>query len=109
MFFKKRIKTSLRVSNAKGLHIRPATNISLLAKEYPQTTVTLFLRGRPANAENINEILALSAAYQDELIVEIVGPKAKRLLKRLKKVFADLEQYSGPGNIALERGYGRLL
>ena len=109
MFFSKCIKASLRVANAKGLHIRPATNISLLAKEYPQTTLKLSLRGRQANGKNINEILALSAAYQDVLLVEIVGPKAKRLLKRLKKVFADLEQYSGPINLDIERGYGRLL
>ena len=85
MLFSKRIKASLRVANTKGIHIRPATNISLLAKEYPQTTMKLSLRGRHANGKNINEILALSAAYQDELLVEIEGPKAKRLLKKLKR------------------------
>ena len=109
MLFSKRIKASLRVANTKGIHIRPATNISLLAKEYPQTTMKLSLRGRHANGKNINEILALSAAYQDALLVEIEGPKAKRLLKKLKRVFADLEQYRDPSNIDLERGYGRLL
>jgi len=109
MLFSKRIKASLRVANTKGIHIRPATNISLLAKEYPQTTMKLSLRGRHANGKDINEILALSAAYQDELSVEIEGPKAKRLLKKLKKVFSDLEQYREPSSIDLERGYGRLL
>ena len=109
MLFSKRIKASLHVSNVKGIHIRPATNISLLAKEYPQTTVKLSLRGRHANGKDINEILALSAAYQDELSVEIEGPKAKRLLKKLKKVLADLEQYKNSSNLDFERGYGRLL
>ena len=109
MLFSKRIKASLRVANTKGIHIRPATNISLLAKEYPQTTMELSLREKHANGKDINEILALSAAYQDELLVEIDGPKAKRLLKKLKKVFSDLEQYREPSSIDLERGYGRLL
>ncbi len=94
MASKTRIKDSLFVSNAKGLHIRPATNICLLVKEYPETTVTFSFNNRSANGTNVNEILALSAAYHDEVEVEIEGPKAKQLLKRLKEVFADLEQYN---------------
>ena len=109
MGFKTRIKDSLRVANAKGLHIRPATNICLLAKEYPETSVTFSLNNRAASGTNISEILALSAAYHDKIGVEIEGPKAKKLLKRLKKVFADFEQYNNSSGLDLESGYGRLL
>ena len=115
-FRNKSISNILIVSNPHGIHIRPATNISLLVKEYPETIVTFSLRGRCANGTNINEILALAAGYQDKLSVKIEGPKSSQLLKKLKKLFADLDQYNGPSADVdcfepekRERGYGRLM
>ena len=115
-FRRKSITGSLTVSNPHGIHIRPATNISLLVKEYPETSVIFSLRGRRANGTNINEILALAAGYKDEVEVKISGPKSKRLFKKLKKLFADLDQYNGPIEEVncfdpekRERGYGRLM
>lgn len=115
-FRRKSISDSLTVSNPHGIHIRPATNISLLVKEYPETSVTFSLRGRRANGTNINEILALAAGYQDEVEVKINGPQSKRLFRKLKKLFADLDQYNGPSEDVdcfdperREGGYGRLM
>ena len=110
------IEDILIVSNPHGIHIRPAANISLLIKEYPETSVLFSLNGRRANGTNINEILALSAGYQDEIEVKINGPQSKSLFKKLKKLFADLDQYDGPSQDVdcfdpekRERGYGRLI
>lgn len=116
IFSRKTINDFLVVSNAQGIHIRPATNIYLLAEEYPETTVLFSLRNRVARASNLNEIFALSGGYQDKIKVQIDGPRAKTLLKKLKKLFMDLNQYK---SISIEtarfnplkrqQGYGRLL
>ena len=116
LFSSKSVSDSLIVSNPHGIHIRPATNISLLAKEYPETHVTFSFRNRTASGTNINEILSLSAGYHDKLIVQIEGPKARQLLKKLKKIFSDFDQYDGPSEDVdcfdpekRVRGYGRLM
>jgi len=106
---RKSIKDSLCVSNTHGIHIRPATNIYLLAEEYPETAVRFSFKNRSASGTNINELLALSAGYRDDVEVEIEGPKAKQLLKKLRKLFADFDQYNSYSNLDLESGYGRLL
>lgn len=113
---RKTINDFLIVSSTQGIHIRPAINIYLLVEEYPGTNVIFLLRNRVARASNLNEILALSAGYQDKIEVQIDGPRAKTLLKKLKKLFADLNQYK---SISIEtarfdllkrqQGYGRLL
>jgi len=68
-FSRKRVKEPLSVCNVQGIHIRPATNIYLLVEDYPDTSVTFSFRGRVAHASNVNEILALSAGYLDEIEV----------------------------------------
>lgn len=93
IYSRKTINDFLIVSNAQGIHIRPAVNIYLLVKKYPKTNVIFLLRNRVARASNLNEILALSAGYQDKIKVQIDGPRAKTLLKKLKKMFANLNQY----------------
>ena len=57
--------------------------------------MTFSLRNRKADGTNINELLALAAGYQDVLSVQIEGPKAKQLFKKLQKLFSDLDQYDG--------------
>lgn len=116
LFQSKSISDSLTVSNPHGIHIRPATNISLLAEEYLETRVTLSFRNRKASGRNINELLALAAGYQDVVSVQIEGPKAKQLFKKLTKLFADLDQYDGPSPEVdsfdpenRQCGYGRLM
>lgn len=110
------ISDSLIVSNPHGIHIRPATNIRLLAEEYPETSVTFSLRNRKASGININELLALSAGYQDVVGVQIKGPKAKQIFKKLQKLFSDFDQYDGPSPDVdsfdpknRQCGYGRLI
>lgn len=95
LFESKSISDRLTVSNPHGIHIRPATNICLLAEEYPETSVTFLLRNRKASGTSINELLALAAGYQDVLSVQIEGPKAKQLFKKMSSLFADLDQYDG--------------
>ena len=116
LFASKSINDSLTVSNPHGIHIRPASNISLLSEEYPETIVTFSLRDRKANGTNINEILALAAGYQDVLSVQIEGLKAKQLFKKLGRLFADLDQYDAPSPEVCcfdpenrQCGYGRLM
>lgn len=84
---------SLLVENVHGIHIRPATDIYLLSKEYPDTKLYFFCRNRIAQGGCINEVLALNAGYQDKVDVKIQGPKAKKIFKKLKKKFSHFDRY----------------
>lgn len=117
IFSTKTAEGNVAVSNTQGIHIRPATNIYLLCEEYPCTNVVFSLRNRSVRASNINEILSLAAGYGDEIEVSIYGPSSKKLLKKLKALFADFEQYKELNRVGInifnvpkeDRGYGRLL
>lgn len=90
---RKFVLDSLVVENVHGIHIRPATDIYLLFREYPEVKAHFFCRNRIAKGNCINEILALNAGYQDQVDVKIQGPKAKKVFKKLKKKFSRFDKY----------------
>lgn len=87
------ILNKLIVSNVQGIHIRPATEIYLLCKKYPKTSLSLSVGNRVAYAFSIDEILALNAGYKDEVHIKIEGPQARKLFKELKQKFSIFDQY----------------
>ena len=93
LFSRKRLKDRLLVVNKHGIHIRPAISIYLLAREYPETKLCFSFRNRLASGSNINEMLALEASYQDEVKINIDDPKAKKIHRKLRRMFADFDRY----------------
>ena len=83
----------LLVVNKRGIHIRPAISIYLLASEYPEAKLCFSFKNRLASGSDINEILALEASYQDEVKINIDGPKAKKIHRKLRRMFADFDKY----------------
>ena len=92
-FSRKSIENRLFVVNRRGIHIRPAISIYLLANEYPETKLYFSFRNRIASGSNINEMLALKASYQDEVKINIDGPQAKKIHRKLKRLFSDFDRY----------------
>ena len=92
-FSRKNIEDRLLVVSRRGIHIRPAISIYLLAIEYQETKLYFSLRNRISSGSNINELLALKASYQDEVKINIDGPQAKKIRRKLKRLFADFDRY----------------
>ena len=92
-FFRKRLEDRLLVVNSRGIHIRPAISIYLLANEYPETKIYFSFRSRLASASDINELVALEIAYQDEVKINMDGPKAKKIHRKLKHLFSNFDRY----------------
>ena len=92
-FFRKRLEDRLLVVNRHGIHIRPAISIYLLANEYPETKIDFSFRNRLASASDINELVALEVNYQDEVKINIDGPKAQKIHRKLKRLFSDFDRY----------------
>ena len=93
LFSRKSVEDRLLVVNSRGIHIRPAISIYLLAKEYPGTNLHFSFRNRLAIASDINELVALEVSYQDEVKINIDGPKAKKIHRKLKRLFSDFDRY----------------
>lgn len=92
-FSRKRLEDRLLVINRRGIHIRPAISIYVLAKKYPETKIDFSFRNRLASASDINELVALEVNYQDEVKININGPKAKKIHRKLKQLFSDFDRY----------------
>ena len=87
------VEDKLLVVNKRGIHIRPAISIYLLASEHPGTKLCFSFRNRLANGSDINEILALETSYQDEVKIKIDGPKAKKIHRKLRRMFINFDRY----------------
>ena len=89
----KRLLYKLTVTNVQGIHIRPATELYLLSKKYPETTMIFSVGNRISYADSIGEILSLKAGYKDEVHIKIEGPNGRKLFKELKRKFSTFDQY----------------
>ena len=87
------IYDKLSVVNTQGIHVRPAAEIYLISKNYPDTRLSLSVRNKNAHGHSISEILALGASYQDKVDVKIEGPNAKKILRKLRRKFSCFDKY----------------
>lgn len=81
------------VVNRRGIHIRPAMSIYLLANEYPETNLHFSFENRVASASDINELISLKIGCQDEVKINIDGPNAKKIHRKLKRLFSEFDKY----------------
>lgn len=93
LFSRKRLEDRLLVVNRRGIHIRPAMSIYLLTKEYPETKLHFSFRNKVASASDINELISLKVGCQDEVKINIDGPNAKKIHRRLKRLFIEFDKY----------------
>ncbi len=75
------------VSNAHGLHLRPASLIVKLASQF-QSKVELVKDHERVDGKSILDIATLGAAPGTRLIIEVTGPDAESALEALAQLFA---------------------
>jgi phosphotransferase system HPr (HPr) family protein len=83
------VQHTLRVSNAEGLHMRPATAFAELAKRF-QSDVSVLKDGKLHNGKSPLDLMMLAAAQGTELTVRVEGPDAPDALQKLVDLLIDL-------------------
>lgn len=67
----------LTISNASGLHARPAGEVATLAQSFKNTDILLVKNNKKANAKSVVEILGLSLEYGDTVQIITQGADAE--------------------------------
>lgn len=67
----------LTISNATGLHARPAGEVATLAQSFRNTDIFIEKNYKKANAKSVVEILGLSLEYGDKVKILAVGENAE--------------------------------
>ncbi|HEX4211264.1 MAG TPA: HPr family phosphocarrier protein, partial [Candidatus Binataceae bacterium] len=67
------LAATLEIKNKLGLHLRAASVLSQIAKEF-QSTITVSHGGQEANARSVIQLMTLGAAHGAKLKIKIQGP-----------------------------------
>ncbi|MBF0610032.1 MAG: HPr family phosphocarrier protein [Magnetococcales bacterium] len=78
----------LVVSNARGVHTRPATRIAQLVGQF-QAQVIFHKGEQQAEGGSVISLLLLAAAHGETLRVEALGEDALQVLDALQQLFDD--------------------
>jgi phosphocarrier protein HPr len=80
---KKIAEKEFTVINEMGLHVRPATNLSLIAGEYKDTDVFLIRNGNRVDAKIPLLILSLADICGSVFTIKAEGPNAEEVVNRI--------------------------
>ena len=78
-------EVKLIIHHEVGLHARPATLFVKLAKQY-SSSITVFCKGKEANAKSILKILSLGADKGSEITIRAEGSDAQQALVALQEL-----------------------
>lgn len=81
------LKLELIVINKTGIHARPASVLSSLAKKFT-SEIKLYKEDDKADAKSLIEILGLGISYNDNVTLEIIGEDAEEALSAISEAFA---------------------
>lgn len=92
------------ISNASGLHARPAGEVATLAQSFKNTEIFLEKNYKRANAKSVVEILGLNLEYGDKVQILALGENAEFaalemknfILRELKDVVSQEPQKRSP-------------
>ena len=76
---------TLVIHHPVGLHARPATLFVKAAKEF-SSNITVFCKGKEANAKSILKVLALGADQGAEITIRADGSDAEQALSELREL-----------------------
>jgi phosphotransferase system HPr (HPr) family protein len=80
------IEARLIITNAVGLHARPAATLVKCAAKY-NSTVTIKGKNKLANAKSIMAVLTMGFVKGDEIIITADGPDEEACIEELKGLF----------------------
>lgn len=84
----KQVIDSFIVTNKKGIHARPSTELARLASRF-KCDITLHYHMLKANAKSLIGVLMLEMSYGDEVTIEAVGDDAAEAVQRIIELAKD--------------------
>ena len=86
------VSQSFRITNAIGIHMKPAEMLVLAIKDFDAET-TVHFKGMDINAKSIMILMAACIRYGDEIEVSCEGPDEKMALQAVAKLIqSEFEQ-----------------
>ncbi len=79
----------IEITEANGLHARPAAELAALAKQF-QSTIILGFGAKEANARNIISVLALGLKKGSAIDLKIEGEDSGEALHKIVDFFENL-------------------
>jgi phosphocarrier protein HPr len=79
---------TLEVKNKLGLHLRAASTLATVAKQFI-STITIGHGGEEVNARSVIKLMTLGAAHGSKLKVKVNGPDAEKALAAIKSIFEE--------------------
>lgn len=82
---------TLTLTNASGLHARPAKNFVQLAKTFT-SSVTIVKDGNSYNGKSLMKLLQAGLAQNDQLTLQVDGEDEAEAIAALSKYIDELEE-----------------
>jgi phosphocarrier protein HPr len=76
-------RLQVEITNALGLHLRPADKFARLANTFPGTEIRVHFKGQQFNGKSILELAMLAAECGSRLELEARGPQAETAVSAL--------------------------
>ena len=83
-----KVTRSVSVTNSEGIHLRAATLIAELARQF-DSTVLLIKDHQCVRGTDVLQVVSLVAKQGEQLVLEATGHDAEEVLNALEKLFAD--------------------
>jgi len=77
------------IEDELGIHARPAGQLSKLAKEYPDTVITITKDGKTAKTSQLMRLMNLGVKCGNEVTVVAEGPQEEKAISAFQKFFRD--------------------
>lgn len=81
------LEKSMIFLGENGLHARPASHLSKMAKKFPNTEIMLWVQGKSAAMKSMTSILKLNIKPQTEITVSACGEDAEQALVQIISYF----------------------
>jgi phosphotransferase system HPr (HPr) family protein len=80
------LSATLEVKNKLGLHLRAASTLAQIAKEYT-STIMIGHGSQEVSARSVIQLMMLGAAHGSKLKIKVQGPDAADALAAIKSIF----------------------
>lgn len=73
------------IGDPLGIHARPAGRLAMMAKEYPETEISISKGGESARATQVIRLMALGIRQGDQVTVTVSGPDEERAAEKIRQ------------------------
>jgi len=83
------LSKSIKITNAHGIHLRPASKMSDCAMAYDSSISFIYANGKEANVKSVISILASGLKMGDTIELRADGPDEEEALKEVSRALID--------------------